>query len=372
MRRRRSVLARRASSGVAIASRSRRCSSRCRPTIASSVSSVMPLVTFDRREAELAEQRARLRALELDLERGAPVRRLGGRAGRPPRRRSRSAIACEQRQLRLALAVLDERELAAGDADRSPSWSSVRPRAPLSDGCGGRGSTRSGERGSHSLRIAKEFAILDDRDCVGKWPVPDAQSGDTTRRSGRSNRGGAPTMALADIFTRPRDRRHPSDQPVDARRSEPDPSSPAPPMARSRAWVDEIAALTKPDDDRLGATARAPRTRRCCASRSTRASSSSSTPSGAPAATSPAPTRATSPGSRTARSSARSARRTPAPRTTGATRRDARRAARRVRRLHEGPHDVRRAVLDGRRRRPDLAARRRDHRLAYVVPRWAS
>ena len=44
--------------------------------------------------------------------------------------------------------------------------------------------------------------------------------------------------------------------------------------------------------------------------------------------------------------------------------RDARGAPRRLRRLDEGPHDVRRAVLDGPARRPHLAARRRDHRLA--------
>ena len=44
--------------------------------------------------------------------------------------------------------------------------------------------------------------------------------------------------------------------------------------------------------------------------------------------------------------------------------RDARRARRRVRRQHARPHDVRRAVLDGPARRPALAARRADHRLA--------
>ena len=73
-------------------------------------------------------------------------------------------------------------------------------------------------------------------------------------------------------------------------------------------------------------------TRPTCSRRSSspRARSSSSTPSCAPTASSPAPTPPTSRASRPARSSARTTKRTPAPRTTGATRGDARRARRDV------------------------------------------
>ena len=58
-------------------------------------------------------------------------------------------------------------------------------------------------------------------------------------------------------------------------------------------------------------------------------------------------------------------RRTPAPRTTGASPREMRAELTDVfDGSHARSHDVRRAVLDGPARRPDLAARRRDHRLA--------
>ena len=75
--------------------------------------------------------------------------------------------------------------------------------------------------------------------------------------------------------------------------------------------------------------------------------------------------RATSPGSRTAPSSARSARTTPAPRTTGWTRpRCARSSHGLFRGLHARPHDVRHPVLDGSARLAALLHRRRAHRLA--------
>ena len=76
-----------------------------------------------------------------------------------------------------------------------------------------------------------------------------------------------------------------------------------------------------------------------------------------------APIRPTSRASRTARSSAASARTTPGPRTTGSRRaRCARTLERPVRRLHARPHAVRGAVLDGPARQPDRAHRRRDLR----------
>ena len=76
-------------------------------------------------------------------------------------------------------------------------------------------------------------------------------------------------------------------------------------------------------------------------------------------------TRTTSRASRTAPSSARRPSRTPAPTTTGARPTEMRETLDEpVRRLHGGPHDVRRAVLDGPARLADLPRRRAAHRLA--------
>ena len=118
-----------------------------------------PLRHPHRRDAQLAEDRAGLRALQLDLQRGAPVRRLGREqigdfdAGR---RRDR----LQERELGLALAVLDEAELAAGDPDQLAQLvEREAPRDPLmADAVAERGQFERG--GGHSLMIAKETHFL--------------------------------------------------------------------------------------------------------------------------------------------------------------------------------------------------------------------
>ena len=71
----------------------------------------------DRGKPEGRVERARLRPAQFELERGTPTRRLAGeQLGEFDVERGGEGV--ERRQLRLALAVLDERELAAGQADR--------------------------------------------------------------------------------------------------------------------------------------------------------------------------------------------------------------------------------------------------------------
>ncbi len=102
------------------------------------VSSRMPLVTLTGGDAELTEDRARLCALELDLECGAPVRRLGReQIGHLDAGRGRDRL--QQRELRLALAVLDQAQLAAGDPDELAELVEGEAAARRGgDGCGDR------------------------------------------------------------------------------------------------------------------------------------------------------------------------------------------------------------------------------------------
>ena len=156
IRSRSSVFARRASSGVAMASEARRASSRCRPTMASSVSSVMPRVGFTGGKPERDVQRDCAAPGELDLERGARVRSLGRQQGREI-----DVEGARDRLQRadpgLALAVLDERELAAGDADALAELVEGEPALaaemanPMAEG----GEVRAALL--HDLRIAKLF-----------------------------------------------------------------------------------------------------------------------------------------------------------------------------------------------------------------------
>ena len=86
------------------------------------------------------------------------------------------------------------------------------------------------------------------------------------------------------------------------------------------AWVEQIAAPDQARRASSGATARSPSATACCTSSSRPAPSSGSTRSTAPTASWRAAPPTTSRASRTAPSSARATRRTPAPPTTGATR----------------------------------------------------
>ncbi len=111
------------------------------------------------RDAELAEDRPGLRALQLDLESRAPVGRLGRQkigdfdAGRGGDR-------LQQRQLGLALAVLDQAQLAAGDPHQLAQLVECEPlRDPLvADAVAERGQFEGG--GRHSLMIVKETHFL--------------------------------------------------------------------------------------------------------------------------------------------------------------------------------------------------------------------
>ena len=127
-----------------------------------------------------------------------------------------------------------------------------------------------------------------------------------------------------------------------------------------RALDGDPPARSRPLVRRLRGGERAPLPR----SSSSRARSRRSTrPSGRTAST-PAAIPATSPGSRTARSSAASARSTPARPITGARPpRCARRCCTLFTRRDARPHALRRAVLDGSARFADRAHRRRAHRL---------
>ena len=115
----------------------------------------------DRCDPEPAEHGARLRAVELDLERGAVVRRLGGQQlgdlgpGDP-----RDLL--QERELGLALAVLDEAQVAPGDADggtelveRHPVLDAVMADA-VAEG-------RELDSGGHSLSITKESQLFTPR-----------------------------------------------------------------------------------------------------------------------------------------------------------------------------------------------------------------
>ncbi len=293
-----------------MASRSRRCSSRCSPRIDSIVSSVMLLVT-------LTGAMPSWRNTELRCARSSSIssaaRRLGGSA------ESRSVDLhaglgrdrLQQRQLRLALAVLDEAQLAAGDAD---------PLAELVEGEAVRDALVTDAMTERRELERRWGAFLDDSERIATLDAG-------TMRKTRPNRG----KVEEEHGTHRRSRRStPWHLPTSSR----DPPIPAPPArrrhgrsassrrCRARGWPRSSRGSTRSPRSpsptaSTGWTARAPRTTRCCARWSTRASSSSSTPSGVRARTSPARTRATSRAPRAAPSSPPSARRMPAPRTTG-------------------------------------------------------
>ena len=289
-----------------MASLARRCSSRCSPTIASSVSSVMPRPGPDRREAHARVERARLRAAELELERRPPARRLAGQeVGEldPQRRRER----VERRELRLALAVLDEGELAAGEADRVAQLVERQAAlaAEVADAVAeGR---EVGSAGFHRLRIAKDHTILNvdfGRTDAAIWRILEVRTR-SGRRSGTHERDDDDDLRVLDRnlrLRRIRARAARHHRPRPARLGRRDRGAD---QARRDRLVRRIQARGRPPHQAARGRGQARR---------------SSTPSGARTATSPAPTPATSPASRIARSSARPTRRTPARRTTGATR----------------------------------------------------
>ena len=176
---------------------------------------------LDRRDAQLPEHRARLRPLELDLEGGAPVGRLGReQLGdiHPGHVRDR----LQQRQLGLALAVLDEAQLAAGDADPLAEFVEREPvrDALMTDAVTERRELE-GRRG-HSLRIAKESHLLMPTDAgnrghiVAKWnqhPREPAVRGGTPNGTRRNLHSPHPVLhdpvrpGDADVRRSPRDRR---------------------------------------------------------------------------------------------------------------------------------------------------------------------
>ena len=197
-----SVFARRASSGVAIASRSRRCSSRCRPSDRLERVVGDALVTATAGDAELAEDGAATAR--------APARSRARRAGWAARATSRSAtstpvavaIACEQGQLRLALAVLDQATAgcrATPDQRRPARRGSARARR-AGGGCGGRAWTVRAASAPF-LEDSERNAVLGPSDLPITPGIPSHQWRKNTDLDLDRSRGA--TMALADIFTRP-------------------------------------------------------------------------------------------------------------------------------------------------------------------------
>ncbi len=133
-------------------------------------------------------------------------------------------------------------------------------------------------------------------------------------------------------------------------------------LAELAAWVDEIAALTQPDARPLGR--RLPRRERRAAARDGRRGQAHQAQPRVAARLVPRPLaperRRPHRGAHLHRLGARGGRRPDEQ--LGRPRRDPRDDHARLRGLHARPHDVRRAVLDGPRRRPALAHRRAGHR----------
>ena len=129
-------------------------------------------------DAEAPEHGRVLRLLEVEFEGGAPVRRLGGEeVGDIRARRVRDRL--QQRQLRLALAVLDEAQLTARHPDeRAQLVEGVPPRdAVMTDAVTER---RQLESRSHSLMIAKQSRFL--RPVSFETRPESAHSGNTSTR----------------------------------------------------------------------------------------------------------------------------------------------------------------------------------------------
>ena len=114
---------------------------------------------LDRRDAQLPEDRAVLRPLEFDLQGRAPVGRLG-RQEVGDIRSGRVGDRLKQRELGLALAVLDEAQLAAGHPHPLAEFvQGEAARDPLmTDAVAQRGQFERGR--GHSLSITKEFNFL--------------------------------------------------------------------------------------------------------------------------------------------------------------------------------------------------------------------
>ncbi len=111
------------------------------------------------RDAELAEDRALLRAFQGDLESGTAVRRLpGDEIGHL--RLGRLGDRLQQRELGLALAVLDQAQLRTGDADESTELVEREPvlQPVVTDAVAESREVDAG--GRHSLSVAKELKFL--------------------------------------------------------------------------------------------------------------------------------------------------------------------------------------------------------------------
>ena len=243
-----------------------------------------------------ADSTARARARSRGRRAGWAAR---GRAGRRPRRRSRSAIACSSDSFGSRLPFSMRRQLAARDADRARRAGRGSARARRGNGgCGGRGSRVPGVSAFIRLRIAKESQFLTGE--MAEWMpqywriVEDEHRSDSQVEEDPWH---LPTI-VTDLRVPDRNPRRPTPsgaRPARHRRRWP----------RLRAWVDRDrgAHPARPRSHWVDGSTR--RERRAAARDGRRGQAHQAQPRVAPGQL-PRPhrTRATSPASRTARSSA--------------------------------------------------------------------